>query len=604
MQCWTNEFESLNPHISITYEPALSAKGATDMVNFLADFSPFAREYFPSERLAFQSAFRQQAPLIRVATGSFDHPGKTHALAIYVHRENPLVSLTLQQLRRIFTADTDDLTWGEFGLKGEWASKPIHRFGMLNLRSSDNPPGIVNFMRHRINDGQPLSDGISQLPGDEKVHALQQIVDAVGGDPLAIGYSGFGFVNPGSRPLPLAYESGREAVAGSADRVRTHTYPLSRFVYFALRPDLEPAPRAALADFLAYIHTPAGQDCIQTESTGFYPLPAEVVASSKVEIEHFRTNESALPAVAKTGYLTEDGQLRVVGYNDMEPMLAALNGLFEKLHPEISVELDLRGTRLAPPALIGGSSAFAPMGAEFSVPALQEYRVRYQSDPLEIRVAHAAINNKALSGPLALFVHADNPLETISLDEAAKVFSLQTGIENFTTWGQLGLDGPWARRPIEPCGLKTGTALATYLSEHFFSGAPYSPRVAGFGQSTEAVQFAATHRDALCFAGYNRATSGARALAVSVHKGGTAWSISENHIINGQYPLDRHLYIYLHNLPGTGIDPLVRDYLQIVLSPQGQELISSTPPGYLPLSTADRKAELDKLSPATEQGNR
>ncbi|MFT5138874.1 MAG: phosphate transport system substrate-binding protein [Lysobacterales bacterium] len=596
MQCWIASFTESHPDVSISFKAALSADGAVQMLQHRADFSPFAREFFPLENEAFQDTFGEPATLIPVATGSFDERGKSHALAIWVHKDNPLVSLSLEQLRHILTSRSDELTWADAGLTGEWASRPINRFGMLNLRSSDNPPGIVNFMRHRVNGHRPLSDEIQQLPGDEAVHALQQIVDSVAKDPLAIGYSGFRFSNPGSKTVPISFYQTRTAISGSAENVRAHRYPLSRFVYLALSPELTEPKRTAVTNFVEFTQSQAGQDCPESPPDWFYPLQAEVIAANKAEIDTYREPGSGKPSAGRKDYLTSDGKIRVVGYNDMEPMLVALNALFKKQHPDVSFDLKLIGTRAARPALIDGSSAFAPMGAEFSAPALEQYRRRHQSDPLAIKVAHAAINSNALSGPLAIFVHEQNPLTEISLPQAEKVFSKRLNIENLKTWGQLGLSGPWKDRAIEPCGLRPERALSTFLSEHFFSGAPYVTELQGFAQSTEAVEFASMQIGALCFAAYNRAASGVKALKVSAESTGRAFSINEHNIINHHYPLVRHLYIYLRNIPGFGIDSLQRDYIEMILSPAGQELISTANPGYLPLSQRESRLELRKLS--------
>jgi phosphate transport system substrate-binding protein len=325
-------------------------------------------------------------------------------------------------------------------------------------------------------------------------------------------------------------------------------------------------------------------------------LTAATGAVERGRIRQFAVNGHKPADSSGADYWTEAGRIRVVGYNDMLPLLTAMNGLFSELHPGVDFELDLKGTRTAPPALTAGRSAFAPMGAEFSEAALEEFRRETGSDPLAIRVAHGSLNPQALSGPLAFFVHQDNPLKQISVDDSMRVFSQVENSPAIETWGQLGLDGDWAQRRIEPCGLVPSTALASFLHRHKFDGRPFSDAVSGFPQSRDAVEFAASHPHALCFAALNRRVAGVIALAVSEHNDEPAYAATAEAVTGGVYPLDRYLYIYVRKYNDPVIDTLVTDYLRMVLSRAGQALVASTPPGYLPLNAHEIETELAKLA--------
>lgn len=603
MGCWKAAHEVRYPNVSIEYSPALSADGARAMIDGRADLAPFAREFFPKERAAFDAAFGRPPTLVRVAGGSFASRGKTHALAVYVNRDNPLRSITIAELRKIFAGGSSALGWGDLGLAGEWRSAPVNAYGMINLRASGNPPGIVNFLRDRINAGQPLNDSIVQLPGTNEVHALQQIVDRVAGDRYGIGYSGFGFTNPDARALALRNDAGA-LIAGSPASVASHEYSLSRFVYLAIRPNLEAPRLQAVADLMRTILGRPGQDCVGRDAAGFFPLPNDVVTAERRQLPGPGSRAAAEDENSVPTYWTDDGRVRVVGYNDMEQMLRAMNEQFTTLHPEIEFELDLRGTRAGPPALMDGSSAFAPMGAEFSDAALTEFRQRVGTEPLAVRVAHASLSPAALSGPLGFFVHARNPLTSISLSNARRIFVQEDDVQPIERWGQLGLQGAWANRSIQPCGLSAHTALARYLLRHKFDGLPMSDAVTGFGQSRDAVQFAAANTDALCFAAHNRRTPDVKPLAVSADNEAPAYAATAETLTNGLYPLDRYLYIYVRQTDDDGIDPLVREYLELVLSPVGQATIAAGTRGYLPLSRSESEAELARLASGSKDRER
>jgi phosphate transport system substrate-binding protein len=326
---------------------------------------------------------------------------------------------------------------------------------------------------------------------------------------------------------------------------------------------------------------------------GFYSSGAGAAAPVDPRIARYQPR--AVAPAAAADYLAGDGAVNIIGYNDMQGMITALNGLFAETHPGIRFALTLRGTRTGPPALAAGATAFAPMGAEFSEPELAAYRQRVGAAPLLIRVAHASLDPRALSAPLALLVHRDNPLAQIALDDAARAFTTRGGGDAIVRWGQLGLTGEWAQRPVHLCGLGPAYALAARMQKQHFGGAPFAAGLAGFPQSSGAIECVAGDPLALGFAAINRATPQVRALAVAPRAGMQAIQASAASVMAGQYPLDRHLYIAVRRLPGQTLDSFVREYLRLVLSYEGQQLIAADPLGYLPLNAEEAGQELSRL---------
>jgi len=291
-------------------------------------------------------------------------------------------------------------------------------------------------------------------------------------------------------------------------------------------------------------------------------------------------------------YLTAEGAIRVVGYNDMREMLAAVTALFRRAHPEARFELVLKGTRTAPEALARGTSLFAPMGAEFSDAELAGYaKLTGGGVPLPFRVAHDSLNPAALSAPLGVFVDARNPLARLSMAQLAQVFT--AGVAR---WGQLGAGGEWAERPIHLCGMAPATALGALMLRRLGAQA-FAPGFAGFAQSRDAVACVATDPLAIGFASLNRGVAGVRAVPLSARDGEPAYAGAREDLVLGRYPLDRHLLIYLRADPATKrVDPLARELLRLVLSTEGQQAIADGALGYLPLNEQERAEELRRLS--------
>ena len=174
----------------------------------------------------------------------------------------------------------------------------------------------------------------------------------------------------------------------------------------------------------------------------------------------------ARPKIA--GYLTPSGAITIVGYNDMAEMINALCARFAAAHPDFSFVPVLKGTRTGPPALAAGTSALAPMGAEFSPAELATYRAATGGEPLVIRLAHASLDPRALSGPLAILVHRDNPLRSLTLAEVAAIFS-----------------GADRSRGLRPCGLAAETALGIFFRERVLKDGVLATDFVGLTQSAE-----------------------------------------------------------------------------------------------------------------------
>ncbi len=236
------------------------------------------------------------------------------------------------------------------------------------------------------------------------------------------------------------------------------------------------------------------------------------------------------------GFITSGSAIAVVGYNDMRDMLEGIVKLFVVAHPKARFELDLRGTRFAPAALAAGTSAFAPMGGEFTPQQLENYRAVTKADPLLFRVAHASLNRRALSGPLAIFVHQDNPLTSLTLAQAAQTFTGQAA-----HWGALGATGAWAARPIHAYGLKPETVLGIFARQKVLGGKEFGKRFAGFPQSADVVEKVSNDPAGIGFAAANRRSPSVRALALAPRAQDEPVAPTAENIVDGRYALDRFL---------------------------------------------------------------
>lgn len=588
---WGRQFHRLHPRAVVEIDPGvtLAADGFRELLAGRVDLVNFVREPFPAEMAAFRRKFGYAPLLINVANGSFATRGGTHAIAIFVNSSNPLRHLTLEQLREIFSAAParDPAlpvgTWGAVGLKGTWAHRPIHAYGMAPLRPSGNPPGIVNFLEIRMLRGDTLRTDLRverDRPGES---ALQAIVRAVAKDPDGIGYSGFGYAISGVKTVALAEHPGEPYVQGGLAQVANRSYPLSRRIYFALdKPPGQPIPPLVKA-FIELALSSKGQRAVTRTPDHFLPLTAAQAARARLQL---------MQPAGSAPYLTASGAISIVGYNDMREMLEALDNLFDREHPDAHFALTLKGTRTAPAALAAGRSLLAPMGAAFSPEELAAYRHEVGSDPVVFRIAHDSLDPKARSAPLAIFVPAANPLAGLTFAQLEQIFATRDGR---LQWKELGVMGELADRPVHPYGLAANTALGRFMRQQALAGHDFDQHFIGLPESPDVVREVANDPLGIGFAAMNRATHSVHIVPLSRREGERPSRATRADIIAGRYPLDRHLLIYVRIPPGGRLDPLARDYLRIALSPEGQRVIASGHLGYLPLSDAEAAAQRAKL---------
>lgn len=608
LAAWARAFRTHRPQASVEIGDGsqYSAEGVAAALAGQVNCISFAREPFPAELAAFKRRLGQAPIVIPVAGGSYATPHGTFALAVYVNRANPLRGLTLPQLAALFSGAPAPggkrplTTWGQLGLRGDWAARPIHLYGMTPRRASGNPPGIVNFLDRRVLGVHSWRSDLRVQVDTPGASALATIVRSVGADPDGIGYSGFGYAGGTVRALPLAVAQGAPFRTGTPAEVAAGRYALARTIYLGFPRSSTGGLSPAACRFLSFVLGAEGQRLIAQDRMRFDPLtPAQDRTARAVLAREGRCDASppaagARPPHPRPAYLDGNGAVRIVGYNDMRWMLEALDRRFESTHPGIRFDLVLEGTRTAPAALADGSSLFAPMGAEFTDQALARYRRRVGSDPLKFRVAHAALDPRARSSPLAIYVNPANPLAAISMKQLRGIFAAP---QRLVEGAQLGLRGAWAHWRIEPCGLAPDTALGVFMNRHHLGGAGYAGSYRGFRESAAVLRHVALDPATLCFADLNQASSVVRVLGIRTGTGDAqeTFTGSREEIVAGRYPLDRFLYIYARR-PDTRDDhALACDYLRLVLSDGGQQAIAAAAPGYLPLSDAERSVERRRL---------
>jgi phosphate transport system substrate-binding protein len=244
-----------------------------------ADVALLGREIWPGEVQTFESIKGHVPTVIDVATGSFDVPKATFALMIFVPKSNPITSLSTEQLERIFAANNGASgnspipTWGDLGLKGEWATRAVHLYGF----KVDNDKSQI-FSQLIFSKGErwnPALNEFSNAAGPHGADAGELIVQAVAKDPDAIGISNIHYAIPGVKTLALSTPKQKVPVTPTRENVANRNYPLTRAVYMVMNNDAAHPPSEAVIEFLRYVLSRQGQQAVMQEGN-YLPLPGEI----------------------------------------------------------------------------------------------------------------------------------------------------------------------------------------------------------------------------------------------------------------------------------------------------------------------------------------
>ena len=218
---------------------------------------------------------------------------------------------------------------------------------------------------------------------------------------------------------------------------------------------------------------------------------------------------------------------------------------FQRFYPNAQVQIEGKGSSTAPPALISGTAQLGPMSREMKGTEVDQFEKKYGYKPTPIRTSVDA---------LAIFVNKDNPIKCLTLAQADAVFSKsrrQGGKDDMTTWGQLGLTGDWASKPISLYGRNSASGTYGFFKEHTLKNGDFKDSVKEQPGSAAVVQGITVDRFGVGYSGIGYATAGVRAVPLAEKDGGEVRARpTADNAYSGSYPLARFLYVYVNRAPG------------------------------------------------------
>ena len=295
--------------------------------------------------------------------------------------------------------------------------------------------------------------------------------------------------------------------------------------------------------------------------------------------------DAALPDYTKSSGVS--GNLSSVGSDTLANLMTLWAEEFKREYPNVNIQIQAAGSSTAPPALTEGTSNLGPMSRKMKSKEEEAFEKKYGYKPTAIRVAIDA---------LAVFVHKDNPITGMTIPQVDAVFSSTRkcgAAADAVNWGDLGLTGAWQSRSIQLYGRNSVSGTYGYFKDHALCKGDFRNNVNEQPGSASVVQSVTTTVNGIGYSGIGYVTSGVKAVAIAKKDGDAFVDATPEKAVTGEYPLSRFLYVYVNKHPNKPLPPLEREFIKLVLSKAGQQVVVKD--GYIPMPAKVVEAELKKL---------
>jgi phosphate transport system substrate-binding protein len=246
-QVWAEEYRKVAPGVEVEVSGGGSGVGLAALLKGAVDVANASRDIKPSEiGQAEKNTGKKPVGL----TVGFD------ALAVYVHKDNPISEITFEQLTDLYAEGGKTTRWSELGVKIPGVTDDT-----IVRVSRQSSSGTYEFFREHALGNKDFRMGSRDLNGSKEV------VELVGGTLTAIGYSGMGYATPAVKMLNVTSKPGSPAIAPTVAAVHDKTYPLARSLHVYTLGE----PQGAVKQYVDWILSDAGQKVV--EDSGYVPVP-------------------------------------------------------------------------------------------------------------------------------------------------------------------------------------------------------------------------------------------------------------------------------------------------------------------------------------------
>ncbi|MEY3219573.1 MAG: phosphate transporter substrate-binding protein [Pseudomonadota bacterium] len=312
---------------------------------------------------------------------------------------------------------------------------------------------------------------------------------------------------------------------------------------------------------------------------------ASILIASMGFSAHASGVDTNLPVYEKTTGVS--GNLSSVGSDTLANLMTLWAEEFKRNYPNVNIQIQAAGSSTAPPALTEGTSNVGPMSRKMKGGEEEAFEKKYGYKPTAIKVAIDA---------LAVYVHKDNPITGLTIEQIDSIFSSTRkcgGKEDIVKWGQLGLTGDWAEKTVQLYGRNSVSGTYGYFKEHALCKGDFKNNVNEQPGSASVVQSVTASENGIGYSGIGYRTSGVKSVPLAKKAGEEFVEANEENALKGKFPLSRFLYIYVNKAPNKPLAPLEYEFIKMVLSKAGQQVVVKD--GYVPLNHTLVEKELAKL---------
>lgn len=282
------------------------------------------------------------------------------------------------------------------------------------------------------------------------------------------------------------------------------------------------------------------------------------------------------------------GSIKSMGSDSMNNLMALWAEGFLRMYPNVQIEIEGKGSSTAPVALIAGTAQFGPMSREMRGSEVDAFEKKFGYKPTVLR---AAID------VLAVYVNKDNPIQGLTLQQVDAIFSsTRRGghPSDIRTWGDAGLTGEWANRPISLYGRNAASGTYGFFKDNALFGGDFKDAVKEQPGSSAAIQGIASELAGIGYSAIGYRTADVRPVPLARDATSPFFGATAENAYNGNYPLARFLYVYINAAPGQTLDPLRREFVKYIFSRQGQEDVIRD--GYFPVDANLARETLKALA--------
>jgi len=285
-----------------------------------------------------------------------------------------------------------------------------------------------------------------------------------------------------------------------------------------------------------------------------------------------QTVDAGVPEYQKASGIS--GNLSSVGSDSLANLMTLWAEEFNRSYPNVNIQIQAAGSSTAPPALTEGTSNLGPMSREMKDDELEAFESKYGYKPTAIPVAVDA---------LAVLVNKDNPVKGLTMEQVDSIFSSTNkcgGEKSIETWGDAGV-AAWGAKSIQLYGRNSVSGTYGYFKEHALCKGDFKNNVNEQPGSASVVQSVTSSVNGIGYSGMGYTTSGVRMVPLAKKGSKTFVDPTPENAVAGTYPLTRYLYIYVNKKPNQPLAPLDNEFIKMVLSKTGQQVVIKD--GYIPL---------------------